>query len=252
VTRWCSPWPSPPRSRWCSSVSSISRWSPAPLGVWQLLGLHLLPGALITAFFFLTGPTIIDAGFPPILSLLLAILLVLIPFELGFLAYYGKRLNGRFSLDGVVLFREHVPTGQFVSLVVILVAWSGLTFSLLTAIDTFSVQRMDNWLPQWSLPEHVIGNPDQYSKSAFALTVFLGFLLNGLAGPILEELYFRGYLLPRIPAATHWAALIMSCCSRPTTSLPPGKTSPASLPSHRSCMWWLGNAISVSACGLIV
>lgn len=189
-------------------TGAYSTERPAPLGVWQLLGLHLLPGALITAFFFLTGPTIIDAGFPPILSLLLAILLVLIPFELGFLAYYGKRLNGRFSLDGVVLFREHVPTGQFVSLVVILVAWSGLTFSLLTAIDTFSVQRMDNWLPQWSLPEHVIGNPDQYSKSAFALTVFLGFLLNGLAGPILEELYFRGYLLPRIPAATHWAALI--------------------------------------------
>ena len=232
--------------------SGISNESPTPLGVWQLLALHLLPGALITIFFFVTGPAIIHAGFPPILSLFLAILLILIPFELGFLVYQGKRLNGRYSLKGVVLFREHVPTAQFVSLIAVLVAWSGLTFGLLTAIDNISVQAMDSWLPRWSLPAHLIGDPAGYSKSAFALTVFLGFLLNGLAGPILEELYFRGYLLPRIPAATHWAALIMSCCSRPTTSLPPGKTSPASLPSHRSCMWWLGNAISVSACGLIV
>jgi len=186
----------------------LSRDTTTPLGVWQMIGLHLIPGALITVFFFLTAPAIIHAGYPPLMSLFLAILLILIPFELGFLAYQGKKLNGRYSLDGVVLFRERIPTWQCVSLIAALVAWSGLAFGPLTAIDNFFVQGMDNWLPSWSLPEHLIGDPDQYSRSAFALTAFLGFLLNGFAGPFVEELYFRGYLLPRIPSSTQWAPLI--------------------------------------------
>jgi CAAX protease family protein len=186
----------------------LSSETPTPLGVWQMLGLHLIPGALITVFFFLTAPAIIHAGYPALMSLWLAILLILIPFELGFLAYQGKKLNGRYSLEGVVLFRECIPTWQFVSLIAALVVWGGLAFGLLTAIDNVFVQGMDNWLPSWSLPENLIGDPDQYSKSAFALTVFLGFLLNGFAGPFVEELYFRGYLLPRIPSSTQWAPLI--------------------------------------------
>ena len=38
--------------------------------------------------------------------------------------------------------------------------------------------------------------------------MFLGFLLNGFFGPFVEELYFRGYLLPRIPSSKRWAPLI--------------------------------------------
>jgi CAAX protease family protein len=186
----------------------LSSETSTPLGVWQMLGLHLIPGALITIFFFLTAPAIIHAGYPALMSLWLAILLILIPFELGFLVYQGKKLNGRYSLEGVVLFREHVPTWQSVSLIAALVVWGGLAFGLLTAIDNVFVQGMDDWLPSWSLPENLIGNSDQYSKSAFTLTVLLGFLLNGFAGPFVEELYFRGYLLPRIPSSTQWAPLI--------------------------------------------
>ena len=192
------------------SVNSnvLSSDAPEPLAVWQLLGLHLLPGALITVFFFLTAPAIVHAGFPPLLSLFLAILFILIPFELGFLAYQGKRLNGRYSLKGVVLFHERTPSWQFVSLIATLVVWSGITFNLLTTVDNFCVQGMSNWLPSWSLPQNLIGDPAEYSRTAFAATMFLGFLLNGVAGPIVEELYFRGYLLPRIPSSRQWAPLI--------------------------------------------
>jgi len=186
----------------------LSNESPKPLSIWQMLGLHLIPGAMITVFFFLTAPAIIRAGYPPIMSLFLAILLILIPFELGFLYYQGKKLNGRYSLEGVVLLRERIPTWQFVLLVFALVSWGGLAFGLLTVVDNFFVQAMNAWLPSWSLPENLIGDLSQYSRSAVALTVFLGFLLNGFFGPFVEELYFRGYLLPRIPSSKRWAPLI--------------------------------------------
>ena len=178
------------------------------LGAWQMLGLHLLPGALITFFYFLIAPAIIRAGYPPMMAILLAILVILIPFELGFLYYQGKKLNGHYSLKGVVLLREQTPTWQFVLLVFALILWGGLAFGLLSTVDNFFIQTMFSWLPDWALPANMLGDPGQYSKSAFALTVFAGFLLNGFAGPFVEELYFRGYLLPRIPASKQWAPLI--------------------------------------------
>ncbi len=48
-----------------------------------LLALFLIPGALITIAFVLLAPVIDAAGFPPIAALLVAILVVLVPFELG-------------------------------------------------------------------------------------------------------------------------------------------------------------------------
>lgn len=182
--------------------------TPKPLGVWSMLALHLMPGALITVVVFLSGPAVIQAGYPPVMSLFLAILLVLIPFELGFLAYQGRNVNGRYSPDGVVLFRDRTPRWQSVALIAALVAWSGLAFGLLTTIDGMCARGMANWLPAWSLPEYLIGDPGQYSRSRLAVTMVLGFLLNGFAGPVVEELYFRGYLLPRIPASPRWAPLV--------------------------------------------
>lgn len=179
-----------------------------PHSILQTLGLHLIPGALMTAFFFITAPAIIRLGYPSLMSLLLAILLILIPFELGLLLYQGKKLNGRFSLKGVVLFCEPIPVWQIILLVVGLVLWSGLMFTLLPKVDRYFIQSWFAWFPSWSLPANTMGNPDQYSGFALKLTVLVCLALNGIAGPIVEELYFRGYLLPRIPSSRWIAPLI--------------------------------------------
>ena len=107
------------------------------LGAWQMLGLHLLPGALITFFYFLIAPAIIRAGYPPMMAILLAILVILIPFELGFLYYQGKKLNGHYSLKGVVLLREQTPTWQFVLLGFALILWAGLPLAYFRRSITF-------------------------------------------------------------------------------------------------------------------
>ena len=51
----------------------------------RLLGLFLVPGALMTVVFVVIAPFVETAGFPPIAALLVAILIVLLPFELGVL-----------------------------------------------------------------------------------------------------------------------------------------------------------------------
>lgn len=174
----------------------------------QTILLHLLPGALITAFFFLTAPSLIGRGFPPILSLYLAILLILIPFELGFLFYQGKKRNGCYSLNGIVLFRERIPIGKMILIIISLFAWGGFVFTLLPKLDSLISETLFAWFPAWSSPNNLLGNISQYSKPAITITIIAGFLLNGIAGPIVEEFYFRGYLLPRIPVSRWWSPLI--------------------------------------------
>jgi membrane protease YdiL (CAAX protease family) len=182
--------------------------APQPHGIGKMLALHLIPGALLTLFFLLTAPSLLRAGYPALMSLLLAILIVLIPFELGYLYFEGRRLNGRYSLAGVVIFREEVPLWQFVLLVIALVLWGGLIFTAFSRVDSYFVRTLFAWFPVWALPANTLGDVNQYSSSALRLTLVASFALNGIAGPIVEELYFRGFLLPRIPAARWWAPLI--------------------------------------------
>ena len=55
---------------------------------------HIFPGILIGAFYFLFRKPIETLGYPSIMSLILAIIFILIPFELGFLLIQGKKING--------------------------------------------------------------------------------------------------------------------------------------------------------------
>jgi len=43
------------------------------------------------------------------------------------------------------------------------------------------------------------------------VTFLVGLVVNGFALPIVEELYFRGHLLPRIDRFGKWAPLINIC-----------------------------------------
>ncbi len=57
------------------------------------------------------------AGYPTLMALLLCILFILIPIELGILYYQGRKRNGRLSLEGVVLNRERLPVWTFLWMV---------------------------------------------------------------------------------------------------------------------------------------
>jgi len=63
----------------------------AQLSVPKLVAFHLIPGALVTVAFVMFAPLVRAAGFPPIAALLAAILLVLVPVELGVVLRTARR-----------------------------------------------------------------------------------------------------------------------------------------------------------------
>jgi len=175
--------------------------------VWRSLTLHLLPGVLITAFYFLAGPMVMRAGYPSIMALLLAIIFILIPFELGYLLYEGKRANGRFALQSIVLYREPIPFWHLLLFVMLLLAWMLAVFALLAPMDVYLAKTFFSWLPEWSNPATLLTSLSIYPRNVLVATFVVEIVLS-IAGPIVEELYFRGYLLPRIPASRTWTPLI--------------------------------------------
>jgi uncharacterized protein len=166
--------------------------------------LHLLPGVLMVAFYVLAAPVVRSLGFPSLMAIYLAILFVLIPFELGYL-FYSARKDGS-SLSSVVLYREPVPRGQFVALVLGLLAWSTIFYMLIyPPLDAFFIENGFFWLPDsFFLAEDFA----RYSTAALLTTWAFGLVINAIVGPVVEEMYFRGYLLPRISRFGAWAPLV--------------------------------------------
>jgi membrane protease YdiL (CAAX protease family) len=170
--------------------------------------LHLLPGALILAFYVIAAPVTESLGAPSFLALLLAIAFILLPFELGYLLVEARRRNGSFSLEGVVLYRRPMSGWQYAAWGIPLFLWVGLIFAFVTPpIDKYLMGTLFSALPDWFFILSFTENMDAYSQSALLVIAVLALLLNGLVGPIVEELYFRGYLLPRISRLGGWAPL---------------------------------------------
>lgn len=172
--------------------------------------LHLLPGVLILAVYIMGAS--FAMRWKPSLALLtalnLAIILVLIPFELGYLFYQGKKKNNKLSLKGVVLYRERIPFWQYAVFVPILLIWAVFCFAIISPpTEEFLIKTFFAWLPNWLIPSPV--DTAQFSaEPAFALIGLLSLVLQTIAGPIVEELYFRGYLLPRISYLRGWAPVV--------------------------------------------
>ena len=173
----------------------------------QSITLHLFPGICILLAFAMLAPILDQWGFPSAIALFIVIGIVLVPIELGILFYESKKKTGRFSLMSVVEYRERLSKKQYIGLGIVLFMWLTLIMVVFTPIENYIAEWRYYWLPEWFFLTEFIENFDQYPRSVIVVTGILGVVFNGLVGPVVEELYFRGYLLPRISRYGKWAPL---------------------------------------------
>lgn len=176
-----------------------------PIGL--SIALHLFPGLALLLFPLLILPLVRHWGFPPIFAGSLAILFVLLPWEIGYLLYLGRQRNGYLTLAGVVHYRASLPLWQYGLLVPLLMLW----FFGATAMWQQVVPRVADWfawLPGGVLNPLPFGETGSYRASVLLTTTILRFVCSGIIAPIGEELYFRGYLLPRLERLGYGAPLL--------------------------------------------
>ena len=170
--------------------------------------LHLLPGAIATAVYVLTVPFLAELGYPSITALYLPMILTVTVVELGYLFYQGHKKNDVWSLKGIVHYRQHVPSGMYIAFPLLVLMWGILVTGLVSPIDNLLLDQGFRWLPDWYALRNLLQIKATSPREALLVTASCALILNGLVGPIVEELYFRGHLLPRLSRFGHWGPLL--------------------------------------------
>ena len=170
--------------------------------------LHLFPGAIATAVFVFTVPIANALGYPSIIALYLPMILTVILVELGYLMFQSRKRKGSLSLKEIINFRKPVPLWQYIAFPILIVVWGIVVTGLVSPIDNLLLTKIFAWLPDWYALRDLFEIPKTYPRETLLVTAVFAIVLNGIVGPIVEELYFRGHLLPRMSRLGRWAPLV--------------------------------------------
>lgn len=115
------------------------------------------------------------------------------------------------SLDGIIQYTQKSPIWQYLVLVPAFIAFNFALFMFVAPlIQPFIVDTFFSWWPQEFNFQNAMQDPAQFSSYSGAQALAILYALSlGFLIPLLEELYFRGYLLPRMEGyARKWAPLV--------------------------------------------
>lgn len=185
---------------------SASESAAEKLSIPQLIAMHLLPGLIIVAGYAITAWHMRSLNVPGLLPLVAAIPLTLIPAELGYLLYQGKRKHGHFTLRGVIDYNQPLNLKQYAIWVPVTLLAAISLFVTFGLADSILLQYVFFWWPAWMNPDY--GSLSGLSPLALWSTVGMLMLFGNWIGPLVEELYFRGYLLPRMEYLGRWGVVL--------------------------------------------
>ncbi len=172
----------------------------------RTIALHWLPGLVALGLYLLTAPWFAGLGFPPdfaAAALVLPVCVILL--QMGYLYYQAFARTGKLSLDGIVLYRQSMPIWQYGFFLLLLIAWNAVVYMpLYEATGDWLKNTIYFWAPSWFLAESDFALYPQNIILVMALVSVPAYALFGVA----EELYFRGYLLPRLSRFGVWAPVL--------------------------------------------
>ena len=147
--------------------------------------------------------------FPSIMAWLIAVSFINIPFELGYLLYQGKKLNGYLSLKGVIFYNQRFKGGKILLWTILTFIAVIVLFILSEPVTNFLQTTAFSWIPDWFILDFGLDN-GEFSKSSLLIVNIASLLVFVVGIPIVEEFYFRGYLLSRLSFSGVWAILLNS------------------------------------------
>lgn len=169
--------------------------------------LHLFPGLLVGACYFALVPLVKANGFPSVMALILAGIFILMPFELGFLLIQ-KKITGEKLKNGIIKYVKPLPVWQYIVWVLLIFVLSGILFTIFKFTSNYLVELF-KWLPSDFYLD--LGLSTKFAKQKLIITYVLFLIFIVIVLPTVEEIYFRGYLLPRMSAKLKsWSVLVHS------------------------------------------
>ena len=156
--------------------------------------LHLAPGIPAMAVLVAAVPVARALGLPTIAALALSGLLGAVPVQLALLARHRRQRPE----ERTNLLTARLPARQVSALVLVELALAAAAFALTAPAAAMVRTYAFAWWPAAWVPD--AGAYAGSSRHALLATAALVLVGSVVVTPVVEEHYFRGYLLPRMPA----------------------------------------------------
>jgi membrane protease YdiL (CAAX protease family) len=167
----------------------------------KILLLSLFPGVLITIVAFVLANPYFGPHFSFFTAMMLSAACVCVPLELGIIAYYARKNNKTFF--EMIPYKEHTSKRKTVFCIVVSLIIGVLVMATLANYE-HAIWKIVDWIPEWFRLENTNFKEMQYLK----FNLVIAFIFNGFLAPLTEELYFRGFLLPRMNRYGKFAPLL--------------------------------------------
>ena len=174
--------------------SSGTGTTPVPHTLAHSLVLHLAPGVAVLAAYALLIPVAQQHQLPSAAALAATGLLAIAPVQLTVLAVHRRR----HPHEPAVQLRQRLPVAQLLAWACLEIVLGAVAFQLMAPLTEALRARLGWWPTEWGIN---LGNDASFSRTSQLATAAVLLVGTAIVAPIVEEVYFRGYLLPRMPQA---------------------------------------------------
>lgn len=179
------------------------------ISIARLLLLVFLPATLVLLLYI--GALNFRETIPPLLSWILIMIFVLLPFELYVILRTSKKEYGKYNLKSALIYNKKIKPRKLLLKAILLFCIAGTVAILVGSIESsFMTSTVFKFVPNYFKIEDFINQTTKYSSVKILLTCILYVFANAFVLPVIEELYFRGYLMPRIERFGKFAPIIMT------------------------------------------
>jgi membrane protease YdiL (CAAX protease family) len=169
---------------------------------------HLLPGLAGLAALLVTAPIFAGLGWPMLFAFYGPMTITIVAVEGGLVVRERRRRVASGDTRPLFELLGTLSLPRLAALAVGLFVGGIVLSGILSVVDQILVTGIFAGLPSWWLvsdPSAILDSP----RGLLVVTLVVGLLMNGFVGPIVEESYFRGYLLPRL-SRLGWRAPVLN------------------------------------------
>jgi len=161
----------------------------------KLIALFMFPGLLTVAGYALLTSSEFANSIPNIVLLGISAIAIMIPCELGIIYLYNKKQSIKVSYKNLTVYNKKLKFYNYLWIVPLLFAWSAFVMVSFKGIDNSIQNQFFSWIPQSFM---LVEDISVLSNKQLIIVFLNSLLITGIAVPIVEEIYFRGFLLPRM------------------------------------------------------
>jgi membrane protease YdiL (CAAX protease family) len=161
----------------------------------KLIFLHLFPGIVLSIMYIFFSKVGILAEYPKIVILCFSTIFSTIPIELGYLFYVAKKEEGTFNIFKILGLKGKLKVKVFILYSLLSLIVGGILLIAVKPLENYLLKTVFCWIPSWY---NFVQDMSLFSKKYIIIAILVNFFILTLIVPIIEELYFRGFLLARM------------------------------------------------------